>query len=353
MTKQSLSLVLSACALLGIACNEGPLEPEPATSEPEEAVLSALRLLPAQALLFALAPDDTVQLRIEAYDQEGRRIRDAGAPTYSGSAPAIAEVDSSGLVRALAPGATEITATLTREGVTETASMIVVVQPSVLSALRLLPTQAFLFAVAPEHMVQLRIEAFDQGARRIPDPGSPTYSTSAPAIAEVDSSGLVAALAPGTTEVTATLTREGAIQTASMIVVVMAEDRYDLTASITSFDPAWGDLTGFRYTGVLALRHDPTQAPGIGGTYSDLRVTAPTGETHMTGGDGLGSGNVRSYLDFAGRLVIELEGYHFHFYLGPRGDLSEGDSLAAVIEGQFGTGGHITGPFRLERRQEG
>lgn len=115
---------------------------------------------------------------------------------------------------------------------------------------------------------------------------------------------------------------------------------YDLTASITSFDPAWGDLTGYGYAAVLTFRRDPGQPAGIGGTFSEFRVTGTEGDE-----DRRASGTITSYFD-RGSVVLELVHQNGHFTLFPAGNV--GDS---VIEGTFFQGGHIGGPFTAERRQ--
>lgn len=119
MKKRSLPLLAWMCTAMVAACGDALLEPS----------LAEVALQPAEAALFAVPPDDTVQLTIVAYDQWGRPLADPdpGAATYSSSAPSIAEVSSSGLVRAVAPGTAEITATLTRGDRTTTGSMTVMV----------------------------------------------------------------------------------------------------------------------------------------------------------------------------------------------------------------------------------
>ena len=47
---------------------------------------------------------------------------------------------------------------------------------------------------------------------------------------------------------------------------------YDLAETVTDFDPAWGDITGHRFTAVLTL------AQGVG-TFSDLRFLNAEGKT--------------------------------------------------------------------------
>lgn len=100
------------CAAVGIACrSESVSEPkraEPQRAEPErESVFTTLELTPKVADLFT-EPGDTIRLSIAAWDEKGQ-LMVAGTPTYLSSAPTIAGVDTSGLVRAVAPGTAVIT----------------------------------------------------------------------------------------------------------------------------------------------------------------------------------------------------------------------------------------------------
>jgi plastocyanin len=239
MTKKSLTLVLLICTALAAACGrDGAFEPEspsPESPSPESPLFSTLRITPSGAVLFSSAPKNTVQLTVTAYDSKGERIANPGAAAYSSSASAIAEVSDSGLVTGVAPGMARIVATLTIDGVTQTASVVVSVRDPRLVGLRLMPTEAVLSMTAPDNTIQLTIEAFDERGDLIADPVA-TYSSSAP-IAEVSSSGLVTAVAIGTAEITASLTFAGVTQTAHMTVRVY--DPSPTSATITWFDHAW------------------------------------------------------------------------------------------------------------------
>ncbi|HYL20780.1 MAG TPA: Ig-like domain-containing protein [Gemmatimonadales bacterium] len=207
------------------------------------------------------------------------------------------------------------------------------------------PRTAVLSAVAPGNTLQLTIRAFDQAGATLPSTGPVTYTSSAPATAGVTSSGVVTAGAQGTAEITVALTLDGVTRTASMTVRVYAGDYsdiagvYDLTALIKTFDAAWEDLTGYRYTAVLTLqgRRGP---PWFGGTYADLLLIGPGGDTT----DVADSGLVTGAIDSGGRVLIDLlgDGNHITMVLGV-------DSLALEsIDGTFGccgesgTGGTFT-----------
>jgi hypothetical protein len=171
------------------------------------------------------------------------------------------------------------------------------------------------------------------------------YFSSAPAIAEVSRTGLVKGLAPGEAKITAVLSLGEAVLTSTMLVTVYDPGApgkvYDLVASITRFDPAWGDLTGYSYTGVVTLQRDPRQRRGLVGKFEDLRLRGPDNTFVYDGYDG----PVMSSIDFSGRLVIELR--HFTLVVAtPTGDILP----SPIIEGTFASGGFDSGKFTARRR---
>jgi len=119
MTRPSLTLILPLCLALAVACKGDSVGPERVLTTLEVSANSTVPLF----------PETTSQLAISAWDQFGAPMLEhfggewAHKATYFSSAPEIAEVSSSGLVRGVAPGTAEITATLTLDGVTRTASV--------------------------------------------------------------------------------------------------------------------------------------------------------------------------------------------------------------------------------------
>lgn len=113
---------------------------------------------------------------------------------------------------------------------------------------------------------------------------------------------------------------------------------YDLSAAVKMFDPAWGDLTGYRYTGTLTLTNGE-------GTFSDFRLLDENGGIHH-----MGSGSVRRSIS-TGRLVLELAGTAFHWTAVVASIAEpEGRSGSPGVAGNFGMGGHIAGTFVAARR---
>ena len=116
---------------------------------------------------------------------------------------------------------------------------------------------------------------------------------------------------------------------------------YDLSAPITSFDPAWFDFTGFRYKAVLTLHQ--TSRDRFEGTYAGLQIVGPAGESD----DWEYTGFVKGSLDLNGRVVIELIGGN-HTWTSWYG---QGQLASSEISGEFGCCGHISGTFTVVRRQ--
>ena len=134
---------------------------------------------------------------------------------------------------------------------------------SALTTLDVMPAAADL--CVPGNNVQLTIVPRDQtGAPMSNGAGTTTYSSSAPAIAEVSSGGLVTAVAPGTAVIAATFTHGAVTRAASMNVTVReGSDEYPeiggvygLTAVVTAWD--WPDSpTGISETGFITIQHSP------------------------------------------------------------------------------------------------
>ena len=118
MTRPSLRLMLPVFLLVAVACKGDSVGPE-----------RVLTTLEVSAAITDLYPEATNQLRVSAWDQFGMPMLERSngewtqKSTYVSSAPQIAAVNSAGLVKGVAPGTAMITATLTLDGVTRTASV--------------------------------------------------------------------------------------------------------------------------------------------------------------------------------------------------------------------------------------
>ena len=115
---------------------------------------------------------------------------------------------------------------------------------------------------------------------------------------------------------------------------------YELTAPLTSFDPAWGDWTGCRYKAVLTLQQNNRDA--FNGTYADLQFDCPGESTDWTY-----TGFVTGSIGLDGRVIVQLiGGTHTWTSWYGRGKLASGE-----IAGDFGCCGHISGTFVVKPKR--
>lgn len=205
----------------------------------------------------------------------------------------------------------------------------------------------------PDSTSQLTIKALDQFGEpmlaAVDGNGNTDWSSKAsywnedPQIVQLSSRGLVKGIAPGKAKITVVLTIGAETREISTSVMVSGPSGfpagvYDLTAPVTSFDDAWGDFTGYRYTAVITFPSNGT------GTVQDFRLIDSNGNVFAS----IGSGVVNSYMDFTGRIVNELATTNFHFSLV---GLVQDPLDSRLVSGVFGCCGHIGGTFTARRRQ--
>ena len=151
----------------------------------------------------------TTQLRAEVRSASGI-VLTGRAVTYSSANSTVASVSSSGLVTGASTGSTNITAS--SEGRTATAAIVVTARP--VNSIVVSPSQLSLIA---GQTVALGVQVFDAAGNVLS--GRPVaYSSDIAGIVTVSNTGVVSAVAPGST--TVTVTSEG--RSASVSVVVAA-----------------------------------------------------------------------------------------------------------------------------------
>jgi len=166
---------------------------------------AALQTSPA-ALTLAVGQSQTVTVIGIFGADGGLSLQLASGLGWSSSSTAVATVDSTGLVTGVALGMATITATLSTTG--QSASLPVTVSSSVLSALAITPAT---FVVSAGSSLQLTATGtFSNGSLQNLS-SSVVWTSSSPAVATVDVSGLLSALTPGATTVTASLAGQSAM----------------------------------------------------------------------------------------------------------------------------------------------
>lgn len=218
---------------------------------------------------------------------------------------------------------------------------------SSLATLQVTPATADLCLAGQQ--VQLSIVPRDQMDASISaGAGTAAYSSSAPAVADVSSSGLVTAAAPGTAVITATFTFAGKTLSASMEATVHPASAasadltgvYDLK-TLWTFSQ-WG-MEGTIETAVLTVQHsrDTDLLAGAFADYSMFYYADDQSPRNIPF-----SGSLSGSADCLGRIIIELrsEDYPaFHW----RGEGTLGSEQIVGTWGEDGEGGTFTAARRV------
>jgi len=212
----------------------------------------------------SMLPSQQVQLSATVQDAMGGVL--VRPVTWSSSASGIASVDANGLVTAIAPGRVDITAA--SEGSGTSASITVLAPVHVVS---LEPVATTLYLGATQRLSATIFDATGDLLSR-----TVAWSSSSPGVATVDAAGLVRALAPGTTTITATAA--GIVGAANVTVVAPVGDVQLspssvslLTAESIQLTPVLRDLTGAVVVRPIAWS---SESPAIASVSSNGRVTA-------------------------------------------------------------------------------
>ncbi len=120
--KPSFSSAIVLLGAIGIGCDSDYV-----AELGQPSVLTAVEVSAPVTDISVFPPDNTLQLRAVGVDQQGQVIVVAGGTTFTSSAPVVAQVDRTGYVRAVSPGMTVITASMTLGGITEAASVTITV----------------------------------------------------------------------------------------------------------------------------------------------------------------------------------------------------------------------------------
>ncbi len=159
-----------------------------------------------------LVAGDTLRLSAEALDANGRAVSGA-AFSWSSSDPAVATVDTTGLVTAVSAGGAAIAATSSRaSGHME----LLVIAPAP-ATINVSPDTVALAALGDT--VRLSAAVLDQLGRVIGD-AAVSWSSADESVATVDSAGLVVAAGEGTTGVTATSGEASGVAAVSVMQAV-------------------------------------------------------------------------------------------------------------------------------------
>lgn len=211
-----------ALPVLLLACGGG--DSAGPTPPPPPAPVATVTINPPSSTLL---PQQTAQLAATTLDASGG-VLSGRTITWSSSASAVATVNTSGLVTAVAPGTAEITAT--SEG--RTGSMTATV---------LVPTDRVVIQGATSQLVsgqstQLSARTLSQGGDTLAG-RNVAWSTSAATVATVSSTGLVTAVGPGSADITATVESKNA-----SVAVMVSDGGVVQSGSSSTITAANGDV---------------------------------------------------------------------------------------------------------------
>jgi uncharacterized protein YjdB len=154
---------------------------------------SEIRITPARSTVYGI--DRRMSFQAGVYDRKGNPVPNV-TPTWESSRPQIATVDSTGVVKSLASGRTQVTASL--EGISGSAAVEVVDVASVMVN----PNRTTL--IGPKGSAsELAVEVKDGKGAVVSL--KPRWTTGDAKIALVDPNGVVTSVAEGRTTITASL----------------------------------------------------------------------------------------------------------------------------------------------------
>ncbi len=261
------------------------------------ATVSVSQALPASVTIspeyLKIDVGQTSAVELVVKDAAGRTIQ-APSVTWRSTAPRFATVSSTGVVTGLSGGSAVITASVNGR----TAQATVVVDPSIV-AVTVVPATVDLSVGLTR---QLQANARDARGQIVSD-RSVTWSSSNGVVATVSATGLVSALAVGTSTIRATI----AGKTAEAVVAVTNA----VAASVVLSEPAVSLTVGGGGRPVFATFRDAAGNP-ITGRLVDWATSNPAVATVSNNGvitaQGAGTATITARLDDqTGRLVVTVE----------------------------------------------
>ncbi|MCH7704350.1 MAG: Ig-like domain-containing protein, partial [Planctomycetes bacterium] len=178
-------------------------------------VADSVVISPDTVQLAAL--DETVQLAVSAWDSRATSIPDP-VVTWGVLDSAIVSIDASGVVTALANGATQIIATV--DDISDTVGVGV---QQIVAGLSVDPDTA---SISIGSTIQLSATAVDANQNEVPDGEQVNWESVAPSIASVDGAGLVTGVSSGDVYIRATA---NSLADSALITVFAVADSIDLT----------------------------------------------------------------------------------------------------------------------------
>ena len=203
-----------------------------AASVDGKAAVAQVQVMPLPVVAVRVSPasrdltvGEVAQFTAEPLDARGAVLSGRSA-TWSSSRPNVATVSGSGVITAVSTGSAVITATV--EGKSGVA--VVTVSPAPVASVAVSPSSATLVV---GQTVELEAQPRDASGHALS--GRPvTWSSNRPEVATVTTTGIVAAIGPGTATISAS--SEGRSGTATIVVNAPSVNRVEVTPGTAEVD---------------------------------------------------------------------------------------------------------------------
>jgi uncharacterized protein YjdB len=203
-----------------------------AASVEGKSAVAQIQVLPVPVVAVRVSPSsrdltvgETAQLKAEPLDAQGN-VLSGRSVVWSSGRPKVATVSATGAVTALSPGNAIITATVERKS----GVGAVTVAAARVASIAMSPTSATLIV---GETVQLWAQPRDASGRPL-DGRTVTWSTNRSDVATVTSTGIVAAVSPGTASIAAS--SEGRNGTSTIVVQAAGVSRLEVTPANASVE---------------------------------------------------------------------------------------------------------------------
>ena len=252
LTRAPLSILALSAAMLLTACDS--------STTVAAKTVSSIALSPSTASLII---GGTQPLSVTATYSDATTGALTSGVTFTSSAIAVATASSDGIVTAVGAGTATITASAS--GKVATATITVAAPAPTVTSIALAPTT---ISLAPAATQQLTVTGTFSNATTSALTSGVTFASSATAVATISGTGLITAVAAGTTTITATHT--ASTRTANVTVTVVAPATGAVVfADVYAAGVSFADFGG----AVNAVTIDPT-TPNNGRSSLKVVITA-------------------------------------------------------------------------------
>ena len=241
-----------------------------------KAAIAQVQVIPVPVVAVRLSPmsrdltvGETAQLTAEPLDAQGA-VLSGRSVAWSSSRPNVASVSAGGVVTALSAGSAVITATI--EGKSSVAA--ITVSPAPVASVAVSPSAATLVV---GQTVELEAQPRDGSGQPLSG-RAVAWSSNRSEVATVSSTGVVAAVSPGTATITAS--SEGRSGTATIVVEAPSVNRVELTPATTTVNVGGA----FRLTAtVYDSRGNVIGGAPVAWATSDARIATVDGTGRVLG----------------------------------------------------------------------